>query len=410
LSNSKIGIDASRAFLPQRTGIEEYSLQIIKALARQLKEERVVLFVARRIWLQGGDQRIDKLRKENPQELARFFRRKYDFEIPLNWEVRLIPFYFFWTQLGLSLELLLQPVDRLLVPAHTVPLIHPAHTVVVIHGLEYEHCPESYSFSSRTFHRIFIKKSCQWSEKIVAISKKTRDDLKKIYQVPKEKIQVIYNGFSPGISFKQKTLEKQNSILTSQNLNQDKELGLALKELTKESFLLFISRLDQRKNVKGVIKIFENLKEKHDYSGKLVLAGKEGFGFEKISKQIKCSKFAQDIVQLGYVTDWEREWLFSKADVFLFPSLFEGFGLPVLEAQERGVPVVTSRRRPLNEVAGSEEILVDPQDYSAAAQLVNRLLVDRDFRQRIIEEGHQNTQRFSWDKCAQGIARLLKNA
>jgi glycosyltransferase involved in cell wall biosynthesis len=406
--NEKIGIDASRAFLPQRTGIEEYSLQVIKALARQLKGERVVLFVARRIWLQGGDKRIDQIKKEDPRELARFFQTEYNFEIPFSWEVRLIPFYFFWTQLGLSLELLLQPVERLLVPAHTVPLIHPARTVVVVHGLEYEHCPESYSLCSRIFHRIFIKRSCRWSEKIVTISKKTRDDLRRLYGVPKEKIKVIYNGFTPSVDFKKGSESKLGLEVKAQKNKKDhKKSNSKLSQLKGNSFLLFISRLDQRKNLQGVIRIFEELKRNYSYLGKLVLAGKEGFGFKSIKKQIEKNEFSQDIVRLGYVTDQEREWLFAKADIFLFPSLFEGFGLPVLEAQERGLPVITSRRRPLSEVAGNEKILIDPQDYPKAAELANRILTQKDFRKKIIEEGYKNTQKFSWDKCAKKIAKLL---
>ncbi|KKQ81186.1 MAG: Glycosyl transferase group 1, partial [Candidatus Moranbacteria bacterium GW2011_GWD2_38_7] len=179
----KIGIDASRAFLKNRTGIEEYSYRVIDGLKNNLQNEQVVLYVRKTDNLQlttdNGNTKINEL------------------ELPANWSVKVIKWPRFWTQIGLSLELLLHPIDALFVPAHTVPIFHPARnatrffnnafiwqvrklfnskeewkymhsvaggpkkTVVVVHGLEYEFCPEAYSFLEKFYMRWTIKKSCQ---------------------------------------------------------------------------------------------------------------------------------------------------------------------------------------------------------------------------------------------------------
>ena len=161
--------------MKERTGIEEYAFQIIKHLRVPLKDENVALYV-----------------KEEDYK-----RRK--FELPEKWKVVSVPYNYLWTQFGLSWEMLSDPADVLFVPAHTVPFIHPKGTVVTVHGLEYEHCPESYSGYSRWFHRVFVKRSCHWAKQIVAVSKNTREDLMRMYRVDEGKINVVYNGFDEGL-------------------------------------------------------------------------------------------------------------------------------------------------------------------------------------------------------------------
>nr|MDA3814799.1 glycosyltransferase [Patescibacteria group bacterium] len=174
-SGGKIGIDGSRANLIGKTGIEEYAYQIISHLSKHLKGEQVILYVKK-------GQREKVLSDEK-------------ISFPNNWEIKEISFKYLWTQLGLALEMFLNPVDVLFVPAHTVPFIHPKNTIVTIHGLEYEHCPESYSYWGGKFHKFFIRKSCKWASKIVAVSENTKKDLIKLYKIKKEKITVVYNGF-----------------------------------------------------------------------------------------------------------------------------------------------------------------------------------------------------------------------
>lgn len=357
----KIAIDASRGFLDKKTGIEEYVYQLIKNLRNDLVDHEVVLY----------------LRKDNLEKAQKALK------IPENWEFKEIPFKYFWTQIGMAWEFLTNSPDVLFVPAHTIPWIHPKNSVVTIHGLEYEHCPESYSLYSRWFHRFFIKKSCKWASKIVAISENTKKDLIDLYEVDGRKIKVIYNGFTK--------ISK----------------GFEACKKRKKNYLLFLGRVEQRKNVKRIVQAYNILRASGKYKGQLVLAGKAGHGFGEINRAIKESDFSKDIILKGYVSDQERFSLIKNADIFLFPSLCEGFGLPILEAQAVKTPVITSDQGPMDEVAGNKGILVDPLKVDDMVKAISNILDKPELRKKIIEKGSKNVGRFSWGKCGEETAEVL---
>jgi glycosyltransferase involved in cell wall biosynthesis len=361
-----LGIDASRAFLKDRTGIEEYSYQVIKHLIKEIKDDQVVLYIR-------NDQKVD-------------------FELPKNWKVKTINFYYLWTQLGLSLEMFFNPVDVLFIPAHTVPFIHPENTIVTIHGLEYEFCPQAYSFLERIYMRCSIKNSCRWAKKIIAVSENTKKDLIKLYKVSEEKIEVIYEGYSCNDKFP---------------MTNDKSSPNDQFQILNTKYLLFIGRLEERKNIVGIIKAFEILKEQYKIPHKLFLAGKPGFGYEKIKNEINNVNCTKDIQELGFVNDSEKAELLKNADVFLFPSFYEGFGLPILEAQNAGVPVVSSNVSSIPEVANGSAILADPNKAEEIADAVYKLISDENLKNDIIKKGRKNSESFSWVKCSKEIVKIL---
>lgn len=368
----RIGIDASRAFQKERTGIEEYSYQVIFHLREFLAEAEVILYTRPR---------------ENP-----------DFSLPKNWKVKPLYAPRFWTQFRLSWELFFHPVDKLLVLAHVLPIVHPKNTLVVVHGLEYEILPKAYSFWDYWYMRLSIKKSCHWAIKIIAVSENTKKDLINLYKISAEKIQVIYEGYSSchcGLNPK----STQKELLDSRLRGNDNSKG--------GGFMFFIGRLEERKNILGIIKAFEILKEKYKISHQLVLAGKKGFGYEKIEDAIKDSKYKADIILLGFVDAQEKWRLLSQTDVFMFPSLYEGFGLPILEAQSVGTPVVTSNLSSMPEVAGESAILVDPNDPEAIAEETYKLISDENLHSEIVAKGYANIKRFDWKKCAEEIVEIL---
>ncbi len=361
----KIGIDASRAFLKKRTGIEEYSYQVIKKLRKELKNFQVVLY------LKKGQRNI------------------IDFDLPKSWQIKTINYPRLWTQIGLSLEMLLHSVDILFVPAHTIPMIHPRRTIVTIHGLEYEFLSKAYSAWERFYMRWSIKKSCQWASKIISVSENTKRDLIKLYKVPKEKIKVIYEGIGKAM------------IIST--------------EKRKKRYLLFIGRIEERKNIKGIIESFEWLKTKYNIKHKLVLAGKVGYGFGKIKKQIENSQYKNDIILTGYISEKKKWALLKNASVFLFPTFYEGFGLPILEAQSMGIAVVASNNSSIPEIAIDENakrksaLLVDPNKLQEIAEAVYTILKDKKLKEDLIENGFKNIERFSWEKCAREIAGIMNS-
>jgi glycosyltransferase involved in cell wall biosynthesis len=367
-----IGIDASRAFVKTKTGIEEYAYRVIKHLRDCLGDQPVVLYL---------DPRVNE--------------KKYiDFELPENWKVKFLRAPIFWTQARLSLEMLFRPVDVLFVPAHTVPLIHPKNTIVTIHGLEYEFCPGAYSLFERLYMRWSIRKSCQWANRVIAVSNNTKNDLLRLYKVSEKKVEVIYEGISND-NFKFKISNFKS------NLND--------KILNYKNYFLFIGRLEDRKNILGIIEAFEILKRKYKISQKLILVGKFGFGGEKIKGKIDSSEYKSDMILTGYVSDEDKFYLLANADVFLFPTFYEGFGLPILEAQSVGTPVITSDVSSMPEVADHSAVLVDPKDTNTIAEAVYKLISNESYKNDIIEKGYQNTKRFSWEKCAREVTGIIKN-
>ena len=156
-----------------------------------------------------------------------------------------------------------------------------------------------------------------------------------------------------------------------------------------------------------IIEAFEILKEKYQIPHALALVGKPGYGYEKIRIKNQESRIRNEIKELGYVTEGEKwEWL-KNADVFLFPTLYEGFGIPVLEAQSVGVPIVASRTSSLPEVAGLGAVFVDPESVESIADGIQRVLSDKGLRDDIIAKGIKNIERFSWQKCAEEVVSLL---
>lgn len=374
-----IGIDASRAFLKRRTGIEEYSYQTIKHLREVIPETtEVVLYVRKKYSFHG-----DREHMSMPE---------IDFALPSNWRVRGIWAPRFWTQMALSIEMLFRAPDVLFVPAHTVPIIHPKKTVVTIHGLEYEFCKEGYSLWERLYMRASIRYSCRVASTVICVSENTRRDVIRLYGVEEKKIAVVYEGYEEKI----------------QKPNDQFQTKIEDQSITFKPYLLFIGRLEERKNVVRMIETFEKLKEAYQIPHRLVLVGKPGYGYERIKAHISNSQYQNEIQEKGYVSEEEKWALFRGADVFLFPTLYEGFGIPVLEAQSVGVPVVTSNTSSLPEVAGEGAVLVDPESVESMVLGIEKVLSDQGVRSAIIERATHNVSRFGWASCAQKIALLLE--
>ncbi len=361
----KIGIDASRAFALKKTGTETYSHELIKSLAMMdTSGHQIFLYVME--------------------------KSAVNFSLPDNFFAREIKTKKFWTQRGLSLEMMKNPVDLLFVPSYSVPIIHPSKTIVTIHGLEYKHCAECYYLKSRILLELNTLISANLSCKIIAPSENTKKDLVKFYKVNPDKVKVIYHG----------TESIQYPVLS-------------IKHPDKESFsVLFIGRLEKRKNLVNLIKAFELFKNNSKFkipNSKLILAGEKGFGFEEIKKTIDESPHKNDIILKGYVSEEEKERLYGSADLFVFPSLYEGFGLPVLEAMSYGVPVVCSNNSSLPEVAGKAALLVDPYNIKEIAMAMNKVFSDADLREEMVKKGFENVKRFSWEKCARETIDVLLN-
>jgi len=213
----------------------------------------------------------------------------------------------------------------------------------------------------------------------------------RLYNVPEEEVEVIYEGV--------------NEIPNHQFQISDKISDIRSLISNLKPYLLFVGRLEKRKNIEGIISAFEILKDKYKIPHKLVLAGREGYGF--LNDRLQDAKHKQEIILPGFVSDQEKWELMKNTDVFLFPTFYEGFGLPVLEAQHIGTPVVTSNISSLPEVGGDSVAYCDPEEPVSIADSTYKIIKDKDFRDGIIEKGYENVKRFSWENCASEVANLL---
>lgn len=359
-----IGINASSALKPNPTGVEEYTYQLIKHLA-MIPEARVHRFV---LYL---DPKISSGRLNDLKAL------------PENFELRFLRFPFMWTQVRLALEMIFTRIDALLIPVHVLPFVHPKRSVTVLHGLEYEYFPKLYPFWHRQYLRLSTSYALMASSKVIAVSENTKKDLINFYKGDPKKISVVYHGL------------KKPSIASYEVHNHT-------------GCILYIGRIEHKKNILGLIDAYNRLRKKNPkIKNRLALAGGKGFGYQEIVMAIKNSNFKNDILLTGYVGENQKNELWLEAAVFVFPSFYEGFGLPVLEAQSFGVPVAASNSSCLPEIAGKGAVFFDPNDHAQIADALEKVLTNEVVYRELIRKGIENAKRFSWVKCARETLAVI---
>lgn len=270
---------------------------------------------------------------------------------------------------------------------HFLPaaLSNDTERVVVFHDLSFERYPEFFSRRRRFWHkRINPRKQAELADKIITVSESTKSDLVKIYGIAPEKIKVIYSG----VNFPEDIAEiEKKSCAEKYDLPAD--------------FILFLGTVEPRKNVLGIVKAFEILKSGKNPDLKLVIAGRRGWLCGELFDYIKTSKYKNDIIFLGCVFDREKEILYSLAKVFVFPSFFEGFGFPPLEAMACGTPVVISDVSSLPEVAGDSALAVNPRRIDEIAGAIRAFLENDNLKNIVRKKGAERARQFSWQRCAE---------
>lgn len=367
----KIGIDASRYGGPEATGVEWYSYHLLNELIPLL-----------------GREHTSKAFLYSPREV------KFAADLPFNVKPRVIGARRFWTILRLSYELLRYPVDRLFVPSHTLPLFLPAKSVITIHDVAFRYFKHCYSFSQYWMLELSTRRAVKKSWKIIVPSVATKKDLINLYNCPQNKIVVIPHGAPEYPKILQfNSLEKEKLI---------KRFGLKDDDL----FIFYVGRLESKKNLVRLIEGFSRfLKEFPDW--KLVLAGKNGVGHEKITEAISRLGLEKNVILPGYVTEREKLFLMSACRIVAFPSLYEGFGLPVLEGFAMRRPVLTSKVSSMPEVAGDAAFLVDPEKVEEIGVGLKRLASDGFFVNQLINKGEKQVARFEWEKAARQTYDVL---
>lgn len=295
-----------------------------------------------------------------------------------------------WLTIGLPFSLLTSRAkyDAFWSPAHYTPTYIGSPSVVTIHDLAYEYFPELFLPSDLYKLKNWTRRAVKNAKKIIAVSHATKDDLVKLYGTDPGKITVIHNGYDSDI-FNTKT-KIESSHLDTFNL-------------VPFNYLLFLGTIQPRKNAIKLVQAFRLLKEK-GYKGKLVLAGNIGWMAEETLQVIKSSPDHQDIVMTGYVSDATRLALYRNCDVYVLPSLYEGFGVPAIEAMACGAPVAVSNNSSLPEVVGDAGMLFNEHDPASICQAILDLKKDRN---AWVKKSLSRAKYFSWDKCAKETLCVL---
>jgi len=358
-----IGIDASRAVAAQPTGTELYSQQLIRALIDSAPERRFRLYF-------------------NQPPAADLFKSD-------RVELRAIRFPHLWTHARLSLEMALHRPDALFVPAHVLPIVHPRQSVVTVHDLGYLHFPNSHP----RFQRWYLDVSTRWNARaamrLIADSQATKDDLIRHYGTPAEKIVVAHPGLDPNL----------HRVEDAAQIDAGKS-----KYGIEGDYLLTLGTLQPRKNLARLIKAYGRAK----VAPKLVIAGKKGWLYDNLFKQVERLSLTGRVLFPGYVADSDKPALISGATALVFPSLYEGFGFPVVEAMACGTPVVCSNTSSLQEVAGDAALLVNPTDTDDIAAAIQYVTSNAELRHTLVANGYAQAGQFTWAACAQTVLTVLE--
>jgi glycosyltransferase involved in cell wall biosynthesis len=269
--------------------------------------------------------------------------------------------------------------------------------IITVHDLSFKLYPQFFSAKRRLWHKLInAKKLISDCDKVIADSENTKNDLINLYQISAKKIKVIYLGVDK---------EMYKKI----NANDTKLIEIKQKYALPKSFILFLGTIEPRKNIEGIIEAFNLAKLR--YSGlkelNLVIAGELGWKNKRVFKTVNNSRCKDQIKFIGYAPREDKSYLYNLAQAFVFPSFYEGFGLPALEAQASGLPVIASANSSLVEVLQESALLVKPDNLSELAQAINEVAKNSFLREELIKKGQKNAARFSWQKCAQETLNYL---
>lgn len=358
-----IGIDGNEANVKNRVGSGVYAYELLKQFSKN-KEYQFSVYLK------------ESPLRDLPEETTNF---RYKVFGPKK----------LWTQFALPLRLAIgQKPDIFFSMGHYGPRFSTVPYVITIHDLSYLHFAQMFKkddlYQLVNWSKYSIKKSAH----IIAVSEATKQDIIKNYKINPNKISVTYEGYDEA-RFKPQPKAKIDKIKSKYKIQGE--------------YIIFVGTLQPRKNIEQLIEAFKTLD-----TLSLVIVGKKGWLFDSIFQKVKDLSLLDKVIFTDYVADEDLPALISGAKAYVLPSLWEGFGIPVIEAQACSVPVVVSNASSLSEIVGDSAILVDPRDTKSIASGIEEVLSSNILRKKLIEAGFKNVKRFSWQKCAQKTLEILQ--
>lgn len=300
-----------------------------------------------------------------------------------------------WEQLAQPWRLWRERIDLLHAPVYVGPAIATCPMVVTVHDLSFYLYPELLRRASRAYLQRLTRLSVERAVGIIAVSRSTRDDLAHVLGVAPERITVIHNGVDAAMQ----PMADRAAVEAFR-----RRRGLP------EHFCLFVGTLEPRKNVPALLEAYALLRDRWGGDHRLVLAGGRGWGYDEIETVLARLRLGPDDVILpGFVPQDELPLWYNAADLFVYPAIYEGFGIPPLEAMACGTPVMVSNRSSLPEVVADAGIIVDPDDVEGLAVALRDVLGDGERRQALRAAGLARARGFSWRETARNTAALYHN-
>ncbi len=368
----KIAIDINELSNSLPGGVKVYTKEITRALLKIDQSNEYFLYARKNIFKECQFPRGDRN--------SRIF-----FKI-LKWP------FLLWTYTRLAWEIRKQKSDILFMPIQSVPFLafkpKKIKIVATVHDLAFLKFSRHFTFKNKLLLNWHTKRAVKMADKIIVPSQTTKNDLVDLYKVKADKIKVIYHGY------------KKDHPVTSRNAK------------FCVPYILFVGTIQPRKNIVNLVKAFEIFKENSKFqvpNFKLIIAGGKGWLWRETFKKIKESSVEKDIILTGAVSSQELANLYSQAKVFVLPSLYEGFGLPILEAFSYGVPVIASNNSSLSEIVGEAGLLVNPNNPAEIAEAIKKDIENNGLRDDLIKKGKRRLFDFSWEKSAEEHLKVFEN-
>jgi glycosyltransferase involved in cell wall biosynthesis len=366
-----IGIDGNEANVENRVGIGEYAFQLLTY--------------------------FEKISLENTQiKFCIYLKHQPSSDLPSvreGWRYEIIKPEKLWTQIGLPLYLYLHPkaLDIFFSPTHYAPRFSPIPTVVSVMDVSYLHFPETFAKKDLYQLETWTKYSVKNAAKVFTISEASKNDIMKFYQKKSDDVVVTHLGI--------KDIDADKRTKSMEEIHKKYNLS--------KNYFLFVGTLQPRKNITRLIEAFSLLKKKNPEI-ELVIVGRKGWKYDDILAAPEKYEVKESVLFLDFVPDEDLPSLYGNALAYILPSLYEGFGLPVLEAMKYDCPVITSDCSSLPEAGGDAALYVNPEDVKDIAEKMETIANNNDLRQELIKKGHEQVKKFSWEKTAQETLAVLE--
>ena len=271
-----------------------------------------------------------------------------------------------------------------------------SYKIMTVHDLSFLRYPEFFSLKNNIWHKLVeIKKTLKTFDKIIAISENTKNDLMELLDIPENKIEVIYSGISEDY----------------RKIDKDSAESIIVREKYKlpRKFILSLGTIEPRKNIDSLIKAFDNFSTKSNDNYYLVIAGGIGWKYKKVLREYNNARNKKKIIFLGYVDGEDKNILYSLSDLFIFPSYYEGFGFPPLEAMKAEVPVIASANSSMLEILNDAAYLIDPYDINDLSNGMFEILNNSELKKTLAQRGVENSTKFSWQKASNAYISIFNN-